>query len=136
MSAPARNTAPILNSWKEIANFLGRGVRTVQRWEAEAALPVHRIGKGKRSPVFAFPSELILWTQTIQSDGHSARDLRHGADGHDGASHNPAINRSRRLIRESADLVRSLVLSTVKQREQAESLYKHVSALKLLRHVK
>jgi len=42
-----------LNSWKEIATYLSRGVRTVQRWERELKLPVHRIGKGKRSPVYA-----------------------------------------------------------------------------------
>ena len=32
----------VLNSWKEIASYLGRSVRTVQRWEREFGLPVHR----------------------------------------------------------------------------------------------
>ena len=32
-----------LNGWKEIAAFLGKGVRTVQRWEREQGLPVHRL---------------------------------------------------------------------------------------------
>ena len=51
----------ILNSWKEIANYLGRGVRTVQRWERDLGLPVHR-PKGKdRSAVLAFPAELEAW---------------------------------------------------------------------------
>ena len=31
-----------LDSWKEIATFLNRGVRTVQRWEATEGLPVRR----------------------------------------------------------------------------------------------
>jgi hypothetical protein len=53
--------AAILNSWKEIATFLHRGVRTVQRWEREFELPVHRIGNGNRSPVFAFTAEIQLW---------------------------------------------------------------------------
>jgi transposase len=53
----------ILNSWKEIANYLGRGVRTVQRWERDLGLPVHR-PKGKdRSAVLAFPEELDQWLQ-------------------------------------------------------------------------
>jgi hypothetical protein len=53
----------ILNSWKEIANYLGRGVRTVQRWERDSGLPVHR-PKGKdRSAVLAFPEELNAWLQ-------------------------------------------------------------------------
>src|ERR1041385_1511743 len=32
-----------LDSWKAIAAYLGRGVRTVQRWEREEGLPVHRL---------------------------------------------------------------------------------------------
>jgi hypothetical protein len=58
-SASAHST--VLNSWKEIASFMGRGVRTVQRWEQHLALPVHR-PKGKdRSAVLAFPEELNQW---------------------------------------------------------------------------
>lgn len=58
-----RNEVHILNSWKEIANYLGRGVRTVQRWERDLRLPVHR-PKGKdRSAVLAFPEELNAWLQ-------------------------------------------------------------------------
>ena len=34
---------PRLDSWKEIASYLGRGIRTVQRWEREEGLPVHRL---------------------------------------------------------------------------------------------
>jgi hypothetical protein len=56
-----QSSAEVLNSWKEIASFLNRGVRTVQRWERELQLPVHRIGKGNRSPVFAFGAEIKLW---------------------------------------------------------------------------
>jgi hypothetical protein len=56
----------MLNSWKEIASYLDRGVRTVQRWERELHLPVHRIGKGKRSPVYAITTELKLWIRTAE----------------------------------------------------------------------
>ena len=51
----------ILNSWKEIANFLGRGMRTVQRWEAQLGLPVHRPAGKDHSAVLAFSSELDQW---------------------------------------------------------------------------
>src|SRR4051812_44515354 len=34
--------AKVLQSWKEIAHYVNRGVRTVQRWEALFGLPVHR----------------------------------------------------------------------------------------------
>ncbi|MBV9146856.1 MAG: hypothetical protein JO065_13130 [Acidobacteria bacterium] len=51
----------ILNSWKEIANYLGRGVRTVQRWELQLGLPVHRPAGKDHSAVFAFSAELDQW---------------------------------------------------------------------------
>lgn len=67
-NTPATNAdqsrAATLNSWKEIAAFLNRGVRTVQRWERDLKLPVHRIGQGNRSPVFAFTAEINLWLYT------------------------------------------------------------------------
>ena len=51
----------VLNSWKEIATYLGRGVRTVQRWEAELQLPIHRPRGKNRSAVLAFRTELNEW---------------------------------------------------------------------------
>jgi len=51
----------ILNSWKEIASYLGRGVRTVQRWEAHLGLPVHRPSGRDHSAVLAFSNELDQW---------------------------------------------------------------------------
>jgi serine/threonine-protein kinase len=52
-----------LDSWKEIARYLNRDARTVQRWEATRGLPVHRPvpGRLKGSPVYAFKSELEAW---------------------------------------------------------------------------
>jgi Tol biopolymer transport system component len=50
-----------LESWKEIAEYLRREVRTVQRWEREQGLPVHRHAHHKRSSVYAFPLELDEW---------------------------------------------------------------------------
>jgi TolB-like protein/Flp pilus assembly protein TadD len=50
-----------LDSWKEIASFLKRGVRTVQRWECEAGLPVHRLQHEKLGSLYAWKSELDAW---------------------------------------------------------------------------
>jgi hypothetical protein len=50
----------ILNSWKEIATYMGRAVRTVQRWENNG-LPIRRVGAGNRSPVFAFTVDIDKW---------------------------------------------------------------------------
>jgi hypothetical protein len=54
-------THTALQSWKEIASELNRGVRTVQRWERKLGLPVRRVGKGPRGPVLAFKDELQRW---------------------------------------------------------------------------
>lgn len=50
-----------LDSWKEIAGYLGRSVRTVQRWEAERGLPVHRIPGGEAASVSALKPDLDRW---------------------------------------------------------------------------
>jgi tetratricopeptide (TPR) repeat protein len=50
-----------LNGWKAIAAFLRVDVRTARRWEAERALPVHRLPGDSRSPVWADPAELHAW---------------------------------------------------------------------------
>jgi len=55
-----------LDSWKEIAAYLGRGVRTVQRWEREEGLPVHRLAHAERGSVFADPAELTDWWNSRQ----------------------------------------------------------------------
>jgi tetratricopeptide (TPR) repeat protein len=52
-----------LDSWKEIASYLGREVRTVIRWEKDRRLPVHRIPGGKGHGVFALRSEVDAWLQ-------------------------------------------------------------------------
>jgi tetratricopeptide (TPR) repeat protein len=51
-----------LDSWKEIAAFFARDERTVKRWEKERGLPIHRLPGGVRSPVFAYPEELLRWS--------------------------------------------------------------------------
>lgn len=53
----------ILNSWKEIAVYVGRAVRTVQRWEQDCEFPVHRPRGKKHSPVFALSKEIDTWLE-------------------------------------------------------------------------
>ena len=50
-----------LDSWKEIAAYLRREVRTIQRWEAKEGLPVHRHLHDTQVTVYAFPVELDDW---------------------------------------------------------------------------
>ena len=52
-----------LSSWKEIAAYLGVGLRTAQLWEQERSLPVHRL-PGGRGRVFARTAELDAWKRS------------------------------------------------------------------------
>lgn len=69
MSADGPPTAPAtkptdgdrLDSWKEIAAYLKRDVRTVHRWEAEEGLPIRRHLHKKRGTVYAYRGELEAW---------------------------------------------------------------------------
>ena len=55
-----------LSGWKEIAAYLSRSVRTVQRWEKDFGLPVRRFGMSKPESVFAFAREIDAWLETTQ----------------------------------------------------------------------
>jgi eukaryotic-like serine/threonine-protein kinase len=50
-----------LNSWKEIAAYLGTSVRTVERWEQGEGLPVHRHEHARAGTVYAYSSEVDAW---------------------------------------------------------------------------
>jgi TolB-like protein/Flp pilus assembly protein TadD len=67
LPSPQSDTGDRLDSWKEIASYLRREVRTVQRWEKTEGLPVRRHQHDKLASVFAFKSELDAWRQARQS---------------------------------------------------------------------
>ncbi len=56
----------VLSSWKEIAAYVGRGVRTVQRWELMLGFPVRRPYQHLRSAVLALPEEIDAWVAACQ----------------------------------------------------------------------
>jgi Tol biopolymer transport system component len=64
-----------LDSWKEIAAYLNRDVRTVIRWESKG-LPVHRVPGGKRQAVFAYPAEIDHWliSERVNNGGSDQPD--------------------------------------------------------------
>jgi hypothetical protein len=71
----------VLNSWKEIAAYMGRGVRTVQRWEQELGLPVRRPRGKDRSAVIALKSDLDAWLHRApnHASNHAAEFKRRKA---------------------------------------------------------
>lgn len=63
------NLADRLDSWKEIASYLRRDVRTVQRWEKKEGLPVHRHLHDKLGSIYAYRNELTDWFKARQQSG-------------------------------------------------------------------
>jgi len=53
----------VLTSWKEIAAYVGKGVRTVQRWEQLFAFPVRRPRMADKQVVIAFQEDIDQWLQ-------------------------------------------------------------------------
>ena len=54
-------TTAVLTSWKDIARYMGKGVRTVQRWEMDFGLPVRRPQGSNKKAVLARPRDLDAW---------------------------------------------------------------------------
>jgi hypothetical protein len=71
-----------LVGWKDISAYVGKAQRTVQRWEKDYQLPVHRLGREGGEIVFAFRAEIDTWlrghdaVRARQSNGDGA----HAAD--------------------------------------------------------
>src|SRR5215469_13314789 len=129
-----KSSSGTLNSWKEIAQYLDRGVRTIQRWEHGLGLPVHRIGKGKRSPVFATTSELNFWLSTVVVERPS-KPLQlepactHGTDNTHGTV-NPRIRSLRQSCLTMRNLSHTMAENCARQRRQAELAREQIDRLR------
>jgi len=68
-----------LESWKEIAAYLGRDVTTVRRWEKREGLPVRRLHHSRLGSVYAYTGELDAWrherASTAAADAPDARQV-------------------------------------------------------------
>ncbi|MFL6305061.1 MAG: hypothetical protein ACJ72H_16135 [Candidatus Sulfotelmatobacter sp.] len=74
----------VLSCWKDIAKYLGKGVRTVQRWEREFELPVRRPrGASRKSAVAAHPGDLDAWMTSrwaLRAAKETAQPLERAAE--------------------------------------------------------
>ena len=52
-----------LDSWKDIAAYLGRNIRTCRNWERDLGLPIHRLDDSAKSRVFAYAGEIDAWRE-------------------------------------------------------------------------
>lgn len=60
-----REESTVLSSWKDIARYLGKGVRTVQRWERQLGLPVRRpVGASQKSAILLYRRDVDAWLAT------------------------------------------------------------------------
>src|SRR5215831_20671037 len=94
MSKPSPGTEK-LDSWKEIATYLDRDVRTVIRWETRRGLPVRRLPGGQA--VFAYKHELDAWLKQGQKPISSTEEQVRG----------------RRFISHHAFLAAGMLIATV-----------------------
>ena len=83
---PAYPSDDHLESWKEIAAYLRRDIKTVQRWEHREGLPVRRHVHDRQASVFALRSEIERWRldrgrRVLAGDGASGANGNNGADG-------------------------------------------------------
>jgi septal ring factor EnvC (AmiA/AmiB activator) len=65
---PNHTQQEVLSGWKDIARHLGKGLRTVQRYERELGLPVRRPSGHRTGAVMAVKSELDAWVKSLPTD--------------------------------------------------------------------
>lgn len=91
MPAETPHPPDLLDGWKAIAEYLGKSVRTAQRWKNEFAMPVRRMGERDGENVFAYRSELDAWRRQRGASGAGAEDGANG-DSNDGGAE-PVVQR-------------------------------------------
>jgi hypothetical protein len=90
-------------------------------------LPIHRIGTGKRSPVYATVTDLNFWISTTEAARAPkiTPQLVHPARGNS----NP-IEDSRRLLAAARNLAQTIAETSVRQHRQAEILQARIMQMR------
>ena len=71
-----RPMSSTLTCWKDIAQYLHKGVRTVQRYEQQMGLPVRRPHGQGQGLVRAFSNEIDVWMRShFDSEGKSELEV-------------------------------------------------------------
>jgi hypothetical protein len=89
-NAEDRRLGRRLDSWKEIAAYLGKVERTVKRWDAGRGLPIHRVPGGGRASVYAYTAELDKWlksTKALESEAALEASQEDAALGESSGAH-------------------------------------------------
>jgi hypothetical protein len=114
----------VLNSWKEIAAYLDRGVRTVQRWHQDLQLPVHKVKNTRHASVFAYRVEIDRWLQACakrsQGEGPDYSQREREATRHRADTTRELASKMMVLVGEQRDSVATLQEMMVRLREKHE----------------
>jgi TolB-like protein len=101
----ALNNNTRIESWKGIASYLARGLRTVRRWEQEEGLPVHRHMHHKQGTIYALTGEIDNWLKERSESGNFSALHR--------PSHTGSGNGSGGLSSEKERYVRPVVIAVL-----------------------
>jgi len=129
MSVSPVSSPELLTSWKEIASHLGKGVRTVQRWEEQFGLPVRRPNQRSKGIVHATRQDLDRWLQMHWSE-RSREDGRTNAqpmDKMDVAEVHARIRQSEELRSRNRMLLASVKLSLETFCQECEILARNLT---------
>ena len=137
MARPRAREVEILSGWKEIANYLGKGVRTVQRYERELRLPIRR--PAGRESVVATKVELDGWIaasplreafrlqQAVVENGEILNEFKRNMREfrtlrQEAAGARTALHESVQLLGATMTLVEEMLASSLEHRVFAEVL--------------
>ena len=99
----------VLTCWKDIAKYLGKSVRTVQRWEQLYGLPVRRPKEAKsKSAVIARTADLKAWVESNWLD----RNRQNGPDVKSLAAPNESVPDLLQAIEQLRNYHRALMLES------------------------
>ena len=117
----------VLHSWKEIATYTGRGVRTVQRYEIQYRFPVRRPTGGPRSAVMAFSNEIDRWLsespKRLDADLPATKIAANGS-----SAEMDALCQKIRLSKERAALMHARIANTHQRLENTMALCAKLNA--------
>jgi hypothetical protein len=110
-----------LSGWKEIAGYLGKGVRTAQRYERLLALPVRRPAGKPSGSVIATKAELDGWVKASP-----IREIFHLRNRPDSESQTNAL---KNRVSEMAQLREQLLTLRYEVQRSVDSLHSSICEL-------
>jgi hypothetical protein len=122
---PTGQEAKVLSSWKEIATYLSKGVRTVQRWEHEFGLPVSRPKKARKGVVLSSTDKLDRWLAVKWAQQPSRKEPHPNTESPNAVA--ASIRDFRRLRQTNRELVHDLTRAMEGLRGESQALARAVS---------